>query len=126
MKNLAVLYYNEGYNCSQCILKAFEDKYSYHIEPTLYKSLNAVNTGLGVGSVCSAIVAGIMIFGLVFDDATAHRTRLKLLADFDAYYGSINCSGLNNARTRYGSCEKIISAAAYFTEMILLEEGFRQ
>ena len=126
MKDLALFYYNEGYNCSQSVLKAFEEKYSYTIEPSLYKSLDAVNTGFGIGSLCSAIVGGIMIFGLVFDDITAHRARLKLLTHFDVYYNSVNCSGLNRARTPYGGCDKIISSAAYFTELILLEEGFHK
>ena len=124
LKDLAVFYYNKGYTCSQCVLKAFEDKYSYPIDQNLYTPLNAVNTGFGVGSVCSALVGGVFIFGLVFDEITAQRARLKLLANFDAYYNTLNCSGLSNARTGYGGCEKIISSAAYFTEIILLQEGF--
>lgn len=124
LKDLAVFYYNEGYNCSQCVLKAFEDKFSYTVDQSLYESLNAVSTGFGVGSICSALVGGVIIFGLVFDKITAQRARLKLLANFEAYYNTLNCSGLNNARTGYGSCERIISSVAYFTEITLLQEGF--
>jgi len=125
LKTLAVRFYNEGYNCSQCIIKAFEEKYDYNIEDRSYSALSAVNTGFGVGMVCSALVAGILIFGLVFDEVTAHRARLRLLASFDAYFDSLNCSGLDSIKDSSSGCEKIISKAAYFTETILLEEGFR-
>ncbi len=125
MKEAALKYYNDGLNCSQCIIKAFEQKYGYAISDEIYSSLSAVNTGLGVGSVCSALIAGIMIFGLVFDEDTAHRARLKLLAFFDAYFESINCSGLNSSKNEFKGCDKVIVMAAYFTEQILLEEGFR-
>lgn len=124
MRNIAVKYYNEGYNCSQCIIKAFQEKYGKSVNDDIYKCLSAVNTGFGVGTVCSALIAGIMIFGLVFDETKAARARLKLLAAFDTYFSSINCSGLNNSKNMYNGCGKVIAMAAFFTEDILLEEGF--
>ncbi len=124
MQNLAIKYYNNGFNCSQCIIKAFQEKYGQAISPEIYSALSAINTGLGIGTVCSAIVAGVMLFGILFDEETAHRLRLKLLTYFDAYFGSINCSGLSRSKNNYNGCDKVISMAAYFTEQILLEEGF--
>ena len=124
LKDLAVYYYNCGYNCSQCILKSFEDKFSYTVDPILYKTLNAVNTGFGVGSICSALAGGVMIFGLIFDEITAQKARLRLLASFDSYYNTLNCSALSNKRTVHGSCEKIISYTAASVESIILETDF--
>lgn len=126
MKALALKFYNEGYNCSQCIIKAFQEKYDYPISDDVYLGLIAVNTGMGIGSFCSALVAAVMIFGFVFDKETAVRARLKLISCFDAYFGSLNCSGLNASKNKYKGCEKVISMAAYFTERILREEGFSQ
>ena len=126
MRKLAVKYYNKGFNCSQCIIKAFEEKYGQRVSEDVYKWLSAINTGLGVGTVCSALMAGIMVFGLVFDETKAARARLKLLAAFDAYFNSINCSGLNESKNKYTGCGKVIEMTAFFTENILLEEGFEE
>ena len=39
MRKLAIKYYNEGFNCSQCIIKAFEEKYEKQVSEDVYKGL---------------------------------------------------------------------------------------
>lgn len=124
MKNLALKHFQTDSNCSQCILKAFEEKYNYPLNPQIYKSLSAVNSGFGIGTVCSALIAGIIIFSTVFDEQTALRARLKLLSNFNSYFGTVNCSSLSPSKNSFNGCDKIIYMTAAFTEQILLEEGF--
>lgn len=125
MKNLALKHFQTDCNCSQCIIKAFEEKYNYPVNREIYKSLSAVNSGFGIGTVCSALIAGIMIFSTVFDEQTALRARLKLLSIFKQRFGTINCSSLFPSKNGFNGCENIISVAADLTEKILLEEGFK-
>ncbi len=124
MKLLALKFYEEGYNCSQCIVKAFEEKFGVEVDEKLYEALNAVNTGFGIGSFCSALAGGIIVFGIVFDDKDARRARIRLIDSFYSYFGSLNCSGLNESKNKNNGCAKVIAMAAFFTEMILREEGF--
>ena len=124
MKALALKFYGEGYNCSQCIVKAFEEKFKVKVDEEIYKYLSAVNTGFGIGSFCSALAGGIVVFGIAFDDKDAHRARIKLIDSFYAYFESVNCSGLNESKNKYNGCSKVIAMAAFFTEMVLQEEGF--
>ena len=85
MKNETLEYYQNGYNCSQCLLKAADEKYNLKLSPQVYKSCSAINTGFGVGSICSVLIAGIMLFDIIFDKADAKRqawswTRVAIAA----------------------------------------------
>ena len=45
----SVFYYNKGYNCSQCILKAAEDCFNLNISQECYDLCKGIHTGLGIG-----------------------------------------------------------------------------
>lgn len=122
MKKLAVQFYEGGYNCSQCIVKAFETKYHYPVPKEVYDSLNGVNNGFGIGGFCSGLVAGIMIFGLLFDQDTAKRLRIELLMRFQNEFGNVNCSALGKYKTGYSNCNAIIAGIACIVEDIIQGE----
>ena len=122
MKNLATDYYNRGYNCSQCILKAFETKYKIPITKQAYEMCTGINTGFGVGTTCSVLVAGIMIFGIMFDEQTAKRLRMKLLNTFHDRHKSLNCDALLKKRGSNRKCDKIVFEVAEMIDNIILEE----
>ncbi|MBR1443936.1 MAG: C-GCAxxG-C-C family protein [Firmicutes bacterium] len=118
LKKYALEYYREGYNCSQCILKAAEKVYKVKVTKEMIKMCSAVNMGFGTGGICSTIIGGIMVFGLVFDENTAKSMRLKLIVRFSEKYGCTECARLQK---KVGGCEKLISDTADMIEMIIKE-----
>ncbi len=122
MKKYAMHFYKDGYNCSACILKAAEKKYNLTISRQCYNMCNGVNTGFGIGGMCSVLIACVMIFGLLFDQATVKRLRIKLLADFSEKYGSMNCDVLKKRRGSGEQCEELIGAIAEMAEKLIDEE----
>lgn len=118
MKQLAVGFYKNGFNCSQAILKAVSKKFNIKLSNECLSLCSGVNTGFGIKSICSVLVACIMALGLIFDSQTVKRLRIKFLNEFNLKYKNLNCAGLSE---KY-SCEKIISDAASILEKIILCE----
>ena len=110
MKDKAVYYWKKGYNCSQCILKAAETVYDIQITDQCLDICSGITGGFGTGCICSVLIAGIMVLGLLFDELTVKRLRLQFLTEFTEKYGTLNCSSLKNSRTN-GACDGIISGA---------------
>ncbi len=125
MRQAAVYYHSCGYNCSQCILKAAENRFGIVVSPQCMNSLGAVCNGFGVQSMCSVLVAGMMVFGILFGDETAKRLRMKLLDRFHEKYNGINCGHIVRLRDNSNSCDDVIGDVAEMIEQIVLEEGYR-
>jgi C_GCAxxG_C_C family probable redox protein len=122
MKELSVYFYRNGYNCSQCLLKAAESKYNRPVSKASMAMLNGVNTGFGIGGVCSVLIAGVMVFGLLFDADTVKRLRIRLFDEFKTLYPNMNCSTLIKSRGGDGKCEKLIGEIAEIVEKLIASE----
>lgn len=110
----AIYYYKNGYNCSQCILKACEQEYGIVVSKNMLKMCTVVNNGFGIGNMCSVLIASIMVFGILFDESTAKELRLRLLNEFHDTHSSFNCSAIGK-----GSCENIIIQIADITQRLI-------
>jgi len=115
LRERAARYFGEDYNCAQCILKAAEEEYGVEVAGQFYPALAAVSGGLGIGAACCALVAGIMLFGLVADESAAKSMRIRLLAEFSDLYSDINCAAL----ARGGDCGRIIGDIADIIDGIM-------
>ncbi|MGN1317490.1 MAG: C-GCAxxG-C-C family (seleno)protein [Lachnospirales bacterium] len=102
LKNMAVRYYREGYNCSQSVLMAANEKYSLNLPHKCIKMCEGVSNGLGIGSVCSVLVACIMVISLMCEKEVKMK-RLEMIDKFDKVNGGINCG-----KIRDNDCIKII------------------
>ncbi len=120
MRNKALDYYKEGYNCSQCILKAAEEKYNIYISEENLNLCKGINNGFGIGGLCSLVTGGIMVFGLLFDEATVKRLRLKLLDNFYDKYLSLNCCQLKGRDEN--SCQSLVYEVADIIDNIINQE----
>jgi len=121
LKEKALYYYRNGLNCSQCLLKACESVYGIPISKQSMKLCSAINNGFGIDNICSVLISGIMIFGLLFDEITAKKLRLKLLTEFKNKH-SMNCISL---KKEFGkkSCDLLIGEIANSVEKIINEEN---
>lgn len=117
LKEKSIYYYNEGFNCTQCLLKAFEYIYKIPISEQSLKICNNINNGFGVGNICGAVIAGIMIFSLLFDYDTTNRLKMELLFTLNENH-SINCMQLKKEFNEK-DCTNIIGLIADIIENII-------
>ena len=122
MKEKALAFYRQGYNCSQCLLKAAEAVYQIPVSRQCLHACRGVCTGFGTGGLCSLFIAGIMIFGLLFDEATVKRMRLQLLSQGFDRYQSTDCAALKAARDTGAHCEMLVAEVAGLIEEIIAKE----
>lgn len=121
MKEKALFYYHNGYNCTQCILKAASDRYCFPLPRELLNGCDATNAGFGVGSLCGVLVGAVMIFGILFPEERAAMLRLQLLSQFQEKWKSLNCCNLAQCCK---DCDDIIADIAVITEnLIAVEQG---
>ena len=116
---IALKYYNNGLNCSQCIIKAVGEFYNINIDKQSFRMLSAVSNGFGIGSLCSVIAAGVMVFGLMFDENTAKRLRIRLLAKWEEAFGSANCSNIKASPACKNGCERAVYYGGELIESLI-------
>lgn len=121
MRKKALQYYKQGCNCSQCILKAAEGKYRIRLPEQCMDMCSVINTGFGIGELCSPLIAGVMVFGLLFDDVTAKEMRLKLFDEFFVLHDSLHCAALKKERKAGSRCEELVCEIAGLVEDIIDE-----
>lgn len=118
MEELALMYYRQGYNCAQCILKAAEERYNINTSNQCVNSCNAIGGGFGIGGMCGVLIAAIMVFGIMFDMEKAMQLRLRLLTEFNQKYKSINCSAIS---PKVPCCENVIKDVCIIMEKLISE-----
>lgn len=122
LKKKALYFYNNGFNCSQCIIKACESVYNIPISRQAIKMCSTVNNGFGVGGMCSVLIAGIMVFGILFDEDIAKSKRIKFLSEFQEKHKDINCAQLKSERKHGSRCEELIGEVSDLIEKIVKEK----
>ncbi len=101
--NLAVEYFNEGYNCAQAVFAAFAGKYGID-KNTALRIASSFGAGIGrMRGVCGAASGMFMVVGLETgaidssdqDGKAANYEKVRELADrFKERAGSLICSEL--------------------------------
>ena len=95
--------FREGYNCSQAVLLAFEDKYNIDRNTALMIS-SSFGGGMGrLREVCGAVSGMFMVTGLIYgyneaDDNEGKKELYKIIQllakEFESRIGSIICREL--------------------------------
>lgn len=93
LKDIAIELCMNGENCSRSILLAGSIKYNLDLEDTTVNCCGGISSGFGFGGMCSAIVAGVMLLGIIYpNDDEAKQKSLVLFFDVQSQLGSMNCS----------------------------------
>ena len=145
-KQLASEYFHRGYNCSQAVVMAFEDRIGID-KGTLAKMSVGLGGGIGrMREVCGCVSGMAMVLGLVFgnDDPSSKNDVYpmvqKACESFKNENGSIIChellkgvsvstGGIAEARTpefyKKRPCGELVEQAAEIAEMIIREKQVR-
>ena len=95
MKEKTIAYCRAGENCSLALLRAASDQYGFPLSKELIDSCGAVCSGFGIGGICSALVAAILVLGILFDPEEAKKKRLFFLLAFREKFGAMDCPTLS-------------------------------
>lgn len=88
----------QGENCSRCILRGAAECYGFALPQELMESLNAISAGFGIGSVCSALVAGVMVLGILFPTDEAKQKSLLFFSLVQEKWHCLDCARLSADR----------------------------
>lgn len=125
MKNFVADYYKNGYNCCEAVIMAADKKYKLGVSKDVLYSANLINNGMGVGSLCSAIIGGVMVIGLVFgrqntiQDSQLGQLRMQFLDCVNCELKSINCSQICKTPLARDNCIEVISIIAGILDKII-------
>lgn len=109
----ALEYYEGGFNCAQCILKACAEEYSVEISDDCYSACEGLYNGLGVGGCCGVLIACIMAVGILCDDVPF--CRLEMVERFNSEFMSLNCCKLKRGE----GCEILIEKSCNILDDII-------
>lgn len=104
LKERAIFYCNAGENCSRAILKAGAEYFDIELSEDMLNSCNAISSGFGIGGICSGLVAGVMLLGLLFDDEEARQKSLLFFCYVQTELGGLNCCEIAGVE----NCERVM------------------
>ena len=101
----AAKYHKNGESCTACIFKACEEVYGVKFPDGVYDMNFALNNGLGINGMCSAVVTGVLFLGYYFkdDEAALGKARLYFLDNVHRRLGTSCCGKLKKC------CKKAIT-----------------
>ncbi len=126
--NEAKNYYEEGYNCCQAVVAAFQDEIDMDLDALLRLSSSFGGGMGGLGEVCGAASGMFLVLGALkgYDtsqepgDKQLHYARIKAIAKrFEEKYGSLLCRELKSPERGRVFCGELVEYAASLTEEYL-------
>lgn len=93
-----------GFNCTQAVLKAFEDKMDVDMDTAL---LLSTGFAAGMGSMeatCGAIIGAVMVAGALTDGIATPWAAAQILKAFDLRSGATICKDLKGKDTGVVLC----------------------
>lgn len=95
LKERVQAYCDAGENCSRIILQAAAEEYGISLSEDILSACGGINGGFGVGSMCSGLVAAVMVLGLLFDEEEVKLRRILFLMKVQEWYGYLDCCRLS-------------------------------
>ncbi|MBQ2925088.1 MAG: C-GCAxxG-C-C family protein [Anaerotignum sp.] len=82
-------------NCSRILLLAAAEEYGFSLSEDILSACGGISGGFGIGSICSALVAAVMILGILCGDRVQEK-RLLLLWKVQERFGYLDCGRLSS------------------------------
>lgn len=75
-QELAISYFNNGFNCSQAVLSVFCENYGMDKE-TAFKAACGFGGGVRLGEICGAVSGAVLVIGLKYGQYIAEDSETK-------------------------------------------------
>ena len=85
-----------GENCSRIILQAAAEEYGISLSQDMLISCSGISGGFGIGSLCSGLIAAVMVLGLLFDEETVKEKRILFFFLVQEKAGVLDCMRLSS------------------------------
>lgn len=115
LREIAVELCKNGENCSRSILVAGGIKYNLELPQKTIDCCNGISAGFGFGGICSALVAGVMLLGILYDDNEAKQKSLVLFCAIQGEFGGLECCNIGGV----DNCYELIGMIAECLEEII-------
>jgi len=93
------------YNCTQSVLKAYEDKLPVSMEEFM-KMCSGFAAGMGcMESTCGALIGAVMVAGVLTDGQGTPRASKQILSSFNEKCGATLCKDLKGINTGKVLCQ---------------------
>jgi len=119
----------EDLNCAEKILYGANQVYNLGLDKQALKMSAGFGGGMGIGSVCGALTAAVMVLGMLFVKNNAHESsKIKnltqeLFINYQEAMDNINCEPLKvQHRTDELQCTNVIAKAAEILDQIIVRE----
>ena len=89
-------YCQTGENCSRIILQAAAEEYDISLSQDMLASCSGISGGFGIGSLCSGLIAAVMVLGLLFDEETIKEKRIQFFFLVQEKSGVLDCMRLSS------------------------------
>ena len=89
-------YCQTGENCSRIILQAAAEEYDISLSQDMLISCSGISGGFGIGSLCSGLIAAVMVLGLLFDEETVKEKRILFFFLVQEKSGVLDCMRLSS------------------------------
>ena len=114
----------QGYDCAQCVVKAFEDELGEDTGKVI-RSVSCMSMGLLQGSVCGGVLAALALIGWKYgsekpDYASQGLCMIKreqFFMEFRRIYGDITCPGIIKLDVRKNEDNIKANATGVYTEI---------
>ena len=103
-------FYRRGESCSACVLKAYEAVYGEKLPKDLYAICPGLNNGFGIGGLCSAAAAGVIVLAYRLRDETKiKQARIYFLSAVSDKLKSTSCGKLkSDCKTAVFECGEML------------------
>lgn len=136
--SLAKNYFNEGYYCSEAVVRAFEDIAGLTFSDDFKRSMTILGEGIGdSGCICGAVSASILIAGYFSGRLNNNESReyaqkvgKQFIEEFKKRYQTTCCKGLKKKAEilfgigKYRHCPEITGFCAELIYEIAIKEGW--
>lgn len=88
-------YCEQGDNCAQIILRAAAEEYGISVSEELISACRGIHGGFGIHGMCSGIVAGVMVLGLLCEEEELKQKRILFLLRIQNRLEGLDCGRLS-------------------------------
>lgn len=128
LKEVAIKYYQQGYNCAESILHAGNEVYELHLHEGDMRMAAAFGGGFQIGDVCGALSGAACVISARYVKTKAHdyqemrELTQKLVLAFQKRLGSRLCAQIKPIyHNKDVKCQNTVAISAEVLEEIIKE-----